>query len=84
MSSTDVASPVAAVLERRPSRTTQEKRKQPCGDSESEGPRQPREKSCISTGVRPVQLLAQLKLHHDVYSRQNLETVLVHILVHMP
>ena len=38
MSSTDVASPAAAVLERRPSRTTQEKRKQPCGDSESEGP----------------------------------------------
>ena len=39
MSSTeqDVASPAAAVLERRPSRTTQEKRKQPCGDSESEG-----------------------------------------------
>ena len=33
----DVASPAAAVLERRPSRTTQEKRKQPCGDSESEG-----------------------------------------------
>eukprot|EP00964_Phaeocystis_antarctica_P127383 scaffold91061_cov64-Phaeocystis_antarctica.AAC.3 len=38
MSSTDVASPAAAMLERRPSRTTQEKRKQPCGDSESEGP----------------------------------------------
>ena len=39
MSSTeqDVASPAAAVLERRRSRTTQEKRKQPCGDSESEG-----------------------------------------------
>ena len=42
MSSTeqDVASLAAAVLERRPSRTTQEKRKeaaQPCGDSESEG-----------------------------------------------
>ena len=29
--------PAAAVLERRRSRTTQEKRKQPCGDSESEG-----------------------------------------------
>ena len=38
MSSTeqDVASPAAAVLERRRSRTTQEKRKQPSGDSESE------------------------------------------------
>ena len=33
----DVASPAAAVLERRLSRTTQGKRKQPCGDSESEG-----------------------------------------------
>ena len=38
MSSTgqDVASPAAAVLERRRSRTTQEKLKQPSGDSESE------------------------------------------------
>ena len=38
MSSTeqDVASPAAAVLERQRSRTTQEKRKQPSGDSESE------------------------------------------------
>ena len=38
MSSTEhvVASPAAAVLERRLSRTTPEKRKQPCRDSESE------------------------------------------------
>lgn len=32
-----VASPAAAVLERRLSRTTPEKRKLPCGDSGSEG-----------------------------------------------
>ena len=32
----DVASPAVAVLKRRLSRTTQEKRKQPCGDRESE------------------------------------------------
>eukprot|EP00964_Phaeocystis_antarctica_P155372 scaffold124492_cov73-Phaeocystis_antarctica.AAC.2 len=32
-----VASPAAAVLERRLSRTTPEKRKLPCGDSVSEG-----------------------------------------------
>ena len=39
MSSTEdgVASPAAAVLERRLSRTTPEKRKLPCGDSGSEG-----------------------------------------------